>query len=226
MNALRWIGLGLVLSMGLLQAKEPGRIYLAVPSAPAKCLFFSCIQLEAQPKPSSTKKPLFFTLWRSGYWDEKEPDIVVKNAGDWNHTLEVRARQTIAAKPEMSQLPPSATEFFVAVETIRAATLNQPLVLEPLFKNQHFVGWEATRHLNVTIGPDGLGPKERSRRLLEAMGASEKERSEDPGPWLKKLLTSLGADVQSARYYPDYNVFVFEAGGKFTETVELLFSGL
>ena len=58
------------------------------------------------------------------------------------------------------------------------------------------------------------------------MGALEKEQSQDPGEWMKRLLISLGADVQTVRYYPEYNVFIFEAGEKFQETMGLLFSGL
>ena len=227
MNALRRIGLGLLLllSMGALHAGEARTFcYLAVPSAPAKCLFFSCVRVDAQPV--AAKKGPFFTLWRSGYWDEKQPDIVVKDAADWTHALELRARKIVAVRPEMSRLPPQVAEFFTAVETVRAAALDQPLAVEPLFRDQHFAGWKSARHLDALVVPDTLGPKERSRRLLAAMGATEKEQGQDPGEWLKRLLASLGTEVASARYYPESNVFIFEAGEKFPEAMELLFSGL
>ena len=223
---MRRIGLGLLLwfSTGFLQAGEARTFcYLAVPSAPAKYLFFSCVRVDAPP---GMKKAPLFTLWRSGYWDEKEPDIVVKNADDWPHTLELRARKAVASKPEMSHFPPQVAEFFTAVEAVRAAALNQPLAVEPLFKDQHFAGWKSARHLDALVVPDTLGPKERSRRLLAAMGATEKEQAQDPGEWLKRLLASLGTEVTSARYYPESNVFIFEAGEKFPEAMELLFSGL
>ncbi len=223
----RWIALFLLLCCASPGGAEPAAAfyYLAIPSAPAKCLFFSCLRLEAQGNPGPAGKKSF-TLWRSGYWDEREPDIVVKDPGDWTHALELRARKSLAARPEMNGVPPAMIEFFVALQTLRDAALKTPIVAEPLFRNPNFVGWENARHLNALAVPDTLGPKERSRALLQAMGAAERELDQDPGPWLKALLGSLGTKVASARYYPEYNVFVFEAGPDFPQTMETLFSAM
>jgi hypothetical protein len=222
----RWIALLLLFCCASPGGAEPAGsafYYLAIPSAPAKCLFFSCLRFDAQGKPGAEGKKSF-TLWRSGYWDEREPDIVVKNAGDWTHALELRARKAVVARPEMGRMPPGLIEIFVALETLREAALNTPIVAEPLFRNPNFVGWENARQLNAIAVPDTLGPTVRQKALLQSMGALEKEQGQDPGPWLKGLLASLGTKVESARYYPEYNAFVFVAGADFPETMETLFS--
>lgn len=230
MNAPRWISLALAACLLLpasLAAKEPERFYyLAVPSAPAKCLFFSCLQFDPTGKRVAApgKKGPFFTLWRSGYWDEKNPHTAAKDFDDWHKALELRAQKTLAEKKEMSLIPSPIVEFFVAVETVRAAALNQPLVVEPLFQSQGFIGWENGRHLNALVTPDTLGPKERSKALLRAMGAPEKEQDQDPAQWMKTLLTNLGVKVQSVRYWPEYNIFLFEGDGEFKDLVEVLFN--
>lgn len=200
--------------------------YLAVPSCGGKCLFFATLQFDRQGKlvQAPQKKTPFFTLWRSGYWDEKAPDPFVKNLEDWKKTLELRAQKTVAAKQEMGGLPAPIVDFFVAVETLRAAALDQPLVLQPLFQTKDFVGWENGTHLNVLAVPDTVGAKERSKALLRTMGALSKEETQDPAQWMKTLLIHFGAKVQSVRYWPEYNVFLFEADGEFKETMETIFS--
>lgn len=232
MNASRWLRIGLAACLCFLLAAPPSRgkepetfYYLAIPSAPGKCLFFASLQFDLAGKPvAASPKARFFTLWRSGYWDERAPDLPVKTAEEWTRALELRARKTLAAKKEMSLIPPPLVEFFVAVETLRAGALDQALVVHPLFQAKGFAGWENTSHLNLLATPDTLGPKERSRQLLRSMGAASRELDQDSAQWIKTLFSAFGMPLRSVRYWPEYNVFLFEADGRFKEKAETVFS--
>lgn len=217
-----------------LLAKDPPPetfYYLAVPSGLEKCLFFASLQLDrhgvpAAPKKKEAKTAPFFTIWRSGYWDEKEPEPPAKNLEEWRALLALRARQTVEAKKEIAALPPPLVECFVALETLRASALHCEIVVHPLFQTQSFVGWENESHLNLLATPDGLSAPERSKGLLRTMGASKKEETQDPAQWMKNLFTASGVKVQSVRYWPEYNVFLFEAGAEFKEKMEVLFDAI
>lgn len=227
-HSLRGMGIAaclIFLGIAPSEAKEEAPYYfLAVPVAQDGLVCMAALQLDRQGKPvlASKKSSPFFTIWRSGYSAEKEPDGLVKDKESWNKTLELRAEKAVAAKQEMGGLPAPLLKFFMAVETLRAGALNQPPVLAPLFQARGFVGWAEVAHLDVIAIPDTLGPKERSRQLLRTLGASQKEAEQDPAQWMKTFLENLGVKVQSARYWPEYNVFLFEGDAQFKEMVDML----
>jgi hypothetical protein len=239
MNVMRVLTLGLALATGFLhaplQAREPELFYyVAVPSAPADCLCIACARFKA----GDTKKRPFFTLWRSGYWQEKAPSTsqaansakeVAKALEAWTRTLQDQARKTVGAKPETAQYPASLVDFLVTLETLKISADDKPLVVEPLFKNPTsvglpFLGWNAVDHMDLRVLPDTLGGQERSKRLLQSIQAPASEQSMDFGQWMISFLEKMGTPVLGAHYYPEYNVLVFVAGADFGETMKTLFS--
>lgn len=227
-----WMGIAaclLFLGMLPVKAKEEATFYfLAIPVAQDDVVCLEVFQFDRAGKPvmDAKKKPPFFTIWRSGYWAEKSPDIVVKDMDDWRKALELRAQKTVASKKEMAGLPPAIVDFFVAVETLRAGALNGALVVQPLFQAKGFVGWGEVSHLNVIAMPDTLGPQERSKALLRTFKAPAKEVDQEPGQWMKTFLENLGVKVKSSRYWPEYNVFLFEGGADFKDLVDALFNAI
>lgn len=207
--------------------KEETSYFLAVPSPQQDLVVLEVIRLDrhGQPLPAPKKQGPFFTIWRSGYAQEKAPDVAVKTLEDWNRELELRGQKAVAARAEMGALPAPIVRFFSELETLRAGALSQPPVLQPLSRIKGFAGWEEVAHFDVLAVPDTLGSKERARALLRAFRAPQKELDSDPGPWLKAYLESLGVKVKSARYWPEYNVFLFEGGAHFREMADVLFNG-
>ena len=198
--------------------------YLAVPSCPqnGECVFVACIQLNRQGIPVDAKSATtpFFSIWRSSYWDEKETAVGVKNYDEWRKDLEAKAERAMAKKASLSQLPSPILKFFLELEKLRCSSLQQQIILKPLFKTEGFVGWEHVKHLDVLADATTVSDEERSKALL----ASFQDRSEkDPAKSLLANLSALGIKTKSVRYWPEYNIFLIEAEAQFKETIEDLF---
>ena len=222
------IALGVTSPLACADEQPETFYYLAVPSCPGKgdCVFVACIQLNRQGIPVDAKGKAgtapFFSIWRSGYWEEKAPDAFVKNADEWKSNLDADAERAVAKKASLANLPDPITKFFFDLERLRCASLGRQIILQPLFKTEGFVGWQHVKHLDVLATPTTVSDEERSRALL----ASFQEAVEkDPAKSLRNSLASVGVKPQSVRYWPEYNVFLIEADAKFIE-VETLFSPL
>lgn len=203
--------------------------YLAVPSCPAKgeCVFVACIQLDRLGIPVAEKAgksgaASFFSIWRSSYWDEKAPGAAVKTAGEWKTLLNAEAERAVARRGSLSQLPDPIRKFFVELEKLRCASLRKQIILQPLFKTEGFVGWEHVTHLDVLATASTISAADRSKALLAGFHDTVET---DPAKSLVANLASLGVKPRTARYWPEYNLFVIEADAKFKE-IETLFSAM
>jgi len=212
----------------LARSAEPEMFYyLAVPSCPQKgeCLFVACIQLNRRGLPLDVKTKTgpsapFFSIWRSSYWDEKAPETSIKNYAQWKSALDAEAERAVAKKEVLSQLPAPITRFFFELEKLRSASLNQQIILQPLFKKEGFVGWQHVQHLDVLALATNASDKERSKALLSSF---HDPNATDPEKSLLSNLAAFGVKPRSMRYLPEYNVFLIEADAHFKEAAESLF---
>ncbi len=189
-------------------------------------MFVACIQLSRLGIPLGAKTQAgqtapFFSLWRSGYWDEKAPEASVKNDEQWKNALDASAERAVAKKAALSQLPAPILRFFFELEKLRCASLSQQIILQPLFKTEGFVGWQHVKHLDVLATATTVSDGERSKALLSSFRDSS---ATDPEKSLVSNLSAFGAKPRSIRYLPEYNVFLIEADAHFKEAVETLFS--
>jgi hypothetical protein len=177
-------------------------------------------------KKKGAKPSPFFMIWRSAYWEEKAPELPIRNQEEWRRFLDVRARQAVETKKEIAVLPPPIVQFFAAVETLRESARDREIIVQPLFQTMASVGSEYEARWNLLATPSILSAKERSTTMLRALHASKGEEEQDPAQWMKTHLINLGVKLQSVHYWPEYNVFLFEADGQFKDLVDVLFNSI